>query len=399
MRISTQLMHDLSINAIRRQQSDLMKLQQQMSTGRRVLTPSDDPVAASRAVSVSQAKAASEQFARNQGAAADTLRLTESVLGNVSSLLADVKVGAVNAGNAALSDADRLALAQDLRSRFQQLLGLANSQDGSGNYLFSGYREQIEPFAPTSTGIAYNGDTGGREIQVSASRTVPVALSGADLFVNIKNGNGVFATSAASANTGSGVINAGRVTNASAWTGHDYQIVFGAGGTTYDIVDATTSTTVSSGNAYSAGSAISFAGIQVEVKGAPANGDVFSVSASRNQDVFKTIDDLVKVLETPAGTDAARAQLQTKLGRALIDIDQAAEKVLTARTQVGAWELDDLAALTETQTAQHETELADLQGLDYAKAISDFTQQTTALEAAQKTYAQVSGMSLFNFIR
>ena len=95
MRISTQMIHDGGLNAIQRQQSELFKLQQQIGSGRRILTPSDDPVASSRAVVVSQAQATAQQHARNTGAAKDYLSAIESAVAELGAIVVGAKTPGV----------------------------------------------------------------------------------------------------------------------------------------------------------------------------------------------------------------------------------------------------------------------------------------------------------------
>ncbi len=201
---------------------------------------------------VSQAQATAQQHACNTGAAKDYLSAIESAVAELGAVVVDAKALAITGGNASQTDADRATLAQDLRGKFQQLLAQANTRDGAGSYLFSGYAETTQPFSGSLGAVVYNGDAGEREVQVSDSRKMPVTPSGASLFQDIKNGNGVFVTSAAGANTGAGVIGGGRVVNPSAWNGDDYEIRF-TGATTFDVVDTTTATTLSSANAYVSG--------------------------------------------------------------------------------------------------------------------------------------------------
>ena len=127
MRISTNTVYDQGVSAILRQQEDMLKTQQQISTGRRILTPADDPVAAARALDISQAESLNNQYARNQTNATSSLGLAESVLQGVTSLIQDVRTVALNAGNATLADNDRASLATELRGRLEELIGLANS--------------------------------------------------------------------------------------------------------------------------------------------------------------------------------------------------------------------------------------------------------------------------------
>lgn len=399
MRISTQMIHDGGLNAIQRQQSELFKLQQQIGSGRRILTPSDDPVASSRAVVVSQAQATAQQHARNTGAAKDYLSAIESAVAELGAIVVGAKTLAIAGGNPTQSDADRATLAQDLRGKFQQLMAQANTQDGSGSYLFSGYAETTQPFSGSLGAVVYNGDAGEREVQVSDSRKMPVTLNGASLFQSIKNGNGVFATSAVASNTGAGVISGGRVLNPPAWNGDDYEIRFSSAAT-YDVVNTTTATTVSSANAYASGGAIAFSGVQVEITGAPQAGDVFTLQPSTNQSVFETFNNLIKTLESPVTGAPAQAQLRNGLNRALGDLDRVLDQTLSARTLVGARqsELDSISFSNEDYLLRRSVELGELINLDYAKATSDLSRQLITLEAAQRSYVKITSLSLFDLI-
>ena len=404
MRISTGTIFDLGVAAINQQQAALSQTQQQIATGRRVATPADDPIAASQVLVVGQAQSLNQQYITNQATAKHLLAQSDSVLGQVGDLLQDVRVSIINAGNPTLTDQDRATLATDLQGKYSQLLGLANSTDGSGGYLFSGFQGSTRPFAQTAASVVYNGDEGQRLIQASGSRQLPVSENGANIFQRVKTGNGVFSPAplASPSNTGSGIIDGGQVITPSALTGHSYQISFTVAGgvTTYDVVDTTTSATLSTVNAYTAGSAIAFDGIQMAIQGVPASGDSFTVSPSTNQSVFDTIQQLITVLQTPAGTTASKATLGNGLNASLQNIDQAISKALTVRTAVGSREreLDALTSASEDADTQYQAELSQLQDTDYTKAISDLTRQKTTLDAAQQSFIKVTGHSLFDYL-
>jgi flagellar hook-associated protein 3 FlgL len=402
MRISTQLMYDTGTKAIGKQQAELYRTQQQLSSGKRVMAPSDDPIASSRAVVVAQAQAGHEQYTRNLNFAKNSLAISESVLGDIGTVLSDAKILVLNAGSGALQDADRQSIAMELRGKFAQLLGLVNSQDGTGKYLFSGYQEGTQPFSGSLSSVSYNGDSGEREARISPSQLLAVGHSGEELFRDIKNGNGTFAGAAAAGNLGSGVLQNGQLIDSSLWNGDSFEIKFNvlAGTTTYDIVNTTTAVVVSAGSPFVSGENITFDGVQVAIKGNPADTDSFLVSPSQNQSVFETIKKVIVALETSTTSGAAKAQLQNRLNQTSLDLDQATNHVLAARTEVGAAQkqVEDLASANDVQKVQRQAELAELQDLDYAKAISDYTRQMTILEAAQRTQANISKLSLFNFI-
>ncbi len=403
MRLSTNTIHEQGVNSILKQQEALLHVQQQVSTGRRVLTPADDPIAAALALDITQTSAINTQFSENRTTAASKLGFTEGVLDGVTNLIQNVQTATVSAGNATFTDADRLSIAGELRGRFNELVGFANSTDATGQFLFSGYQSDTKPFNQTTTGVQYNGDQGEQLVQIGASRQIATNSSGTDVFERIKNGNGVFATTANPTNNGSGVIDTGIVASPANLTGDNYQISFtvAAGVTTYDVTDTTTGATLSTGNPYTSDESINFDGIQFSIKGEPADGDQFNVSPSSNQSLFKTIDNLINVLSTPvSGQPSGGTQLTNGLNTALQDLGNSLDHVLTTRASVGVslQEIEVLQSVGEDTDIQLQQNLAELQDVDIAKAITDLNQQRVFLEAAQRSFATVSDLSLFDFI-
>jgi flagellar hook-associated protein 3 FlgL len=388
---------------IARQQADWLRTQQQLSAGRRMLAPSDNPVAAAQALRTEQSRALGVQYAANQGSARDSLALAESVLAEAGGAIQEARVRLVQAANATLSDADRRSLAAELRGRFEQLLALANSRDGNGQYLFSGYQGANQPFVATAAGAAYNGDEGERLLQVASGRALPVSASGAGIFDRVPTGNGEFVVTPGTGNTGSATHDGGTLADAALATGHRYRIQFSVSGgaTTYGVTDLTTATAVIAGAAYVSGQAIRFDGIQLAVQGSPAGGDTFDIDPSSAKSVFATLRELAKLLETPLGTGAAaRAAFANGIAAGMQSLDQAAEGVLGARARMGARlkELDGLGALVSSTMLHDSEQLSRLTDLDYAEAASRFAAQQTALEAAQRSYVRVTSLSLFDYL-
>lgn len=190
MRISTSQIYNVNVGTIGRQQSELVHTQQQLSTGRRVLAPSDDPVAAARALEVGQSYALNQQQKEAQGTASDALKQLDSRLGSINDILVYVRERAIQAGNAALNQSDRQAIATDVSAQFDELMSQANTVDANSEYLFSGYRGDIQPFTGSLAGVTYQGDQGVRSLQVSNSRQIPTSVSGDELFMQIDDGAG-----------------------------------------------------------------------------------------------------------------------------------------------------------------------------------------------------------------
>lgn len=493
MRISTSMIYDSNVKSMQNQTSSLIHTQQQLAAGKRVLTPSDDPVAAAQALDVTQAQTINAQFATNQKAARSSLSLVDGQLGSVDDLLQSIRLKTLNAGTATLNDSDRKSIASALRGDFDQLKGLANATDGNGQYLFSGAQGDTIPFSGTvgaagssSSTVQYFGDDGLRAIQVSASRQMPVSDTGAEIFMRVPTGNGFFTVtpsvgtlSSLSSNSvtnatqltgdnysitfpssvpfsvtpgGSNTssLTARSVTSAAALTGDSYSITFPAAGQ-YSIQDTTTgapavtgtytagspitaipgmsltingtpgatdsyniaaqapvqeyqvtdtTTGSSSFHTYTSGNAITaIPGMSLTISGTPGSNDSYAIADAKPQSVFDTLSNLINALEVPTSTGGSSA-LTIQISAALTNLDNAQQTALQARTRIGARlsELDTLGNINSTMDTQYAQTLSNLQDVDYASAISRLSQENVGLQAAQKTYVQVTALSLFNYI-
>lgn len=409
MRISTLNLYNTSTNQLNNLQSALARTQMQLSTDRRLLTPADDPVASARALEVSQSQNINAQFATNRSSAKSSMALTESALQNAGDLLQEIQELAVEAGNGTMIQSDRAKLATELEGRLADLLGVANTADGAGGYLFSGFMTTTKPFSATPGGAAYQGDSGVRQLQVSESRKVPMSASGTAVFESVTTGNGVFQTKAAGTNTGAAIISSGSVTNRPALDNTKYEIEFGMSADTppvptYSVYNNSTTPRSEVPDQqdlpYKDGQQIAFGGMSMEIKGVPAAGDKFSVEPSQKQSVFTTVTDLIKTLRLPGDGAAGKAALTNQLNSAIDNLKNAHDNVLTVQASVGAHmnELDYLDSAGSDLDIQYATTLDDLVGLDTVKAYSEFSQQTVTLQAAQMSFKTMSGLSLFNIL-
>lgn len=404
LRISTGSIYDLGTSAILDRTRDLVRTQQQLSTGRRVLAPSDDPIAATRILETRQAQEITRQYRENGASAQSNLALYEAALADLTELIHGVKTLAINAGDGALADGDLQGIRVEIEQRYRELIGLANRTDGNDQFLFSGFMSTTLPFAETSPGVvSYFGDQGQRVVQVSKTRSIATNDAGPDVFMQIPNGNGTFVTAAATTNTGSGVVAPGSVTNAAALTRHDYTVTFAVsatGATTYDVVDNTTATAIVTGAAYSSGGAITFDGLQFDVNGVPATGDSFTVRPSTPVSLFRTLADMRDSLQVGSTGAQGYARLANALNTAQLGLQNALDHALTVSASVGARmrEVEELATGAEDLDLQYDKTLSGLQDVDYARAVSELTLQQTYLEAAQKSFARVTSLGLFNYL-
>lgn len=179
MRVSTLMMYQQNMRGITNSQSEWLKYGEQMSTGKRVNRASDDPVAASQAVVLSQAQAQNSQFATAHTFATQRVSMEENTLAQVTTAIQSAQEKIVYAGNGTLSDDDRASLATDLQGIRDQLLNLANSQDGNGRYIFAGYKTDTAPFTDDGT---YVGGSENVAQQVDASRSMVIGHTGDKIF-------------------------------------------------------------------------------------------------------------------------------------------------------------------------------------------------------------------------
>ncbi|MFO7541415.1 MAG: flagellar hook-associated protein FlgL [Thiobacillus sp.] len=184
IRISTQTLFETGAARIGEVQAGLAKTQQQISTGRRMVSPSDDPVAAARVLEVSQTQSLNTQFGVNRMHANYALTASEGTLAGVTALIQDVKDTIISAGNPSIGDSERGFMATDLRARLDALMGLANTRDAAGDYIFAGFRTDAPAFSkdPLTNAVTYNGDAGQKLMQVDATRQMAVNHSGSSVF-------------------------------------------------------------------------------------------------------------------------------------------------------------------------------------------------------------------------
>lgn len=299
-RISTEFLYQRSLSAMLIQQSRLGKTQEQISLGKKLLSPSDDPTGSAQMLNYDRAIKTVAQYQDNANTAKNKLEAEERTLMALSDVMPRLRELAVQGGSDTYSAAQRQLMAVEVRQLQQHFLDLANTRDANGEYLFSGYQGNTQPFTEAGGIYTYHGDMGQRTIRVSEHKTIADGDNGFRLFMDVPT-----------------------------------------------------------------------------AAGPPRNA-------------FETIEQMALALE--AGTSAAGF---------IDDLSLVDERVLDTLASVGARlaTLDEQIDVNEDMILSMEKNRSSIVDLDYAEAITRFQQQQTALEAAQKTFAELQGMSLFNFLR
>ena len=400
MRMSTVQIFNQGVNNLLDRQADVTKTQEQLASGKRIMSASEDPAGTARTLDITSQLARIDAYQRNTVAVQSSLNLEESALGSVVNDLQRARELTIQANNATMTGADRRSIAVELSAILESIIATANTQDASGEYIFAGFQSETRPFTETSSGATYNGDDGQRFMQVSANVQIASSNSGSDVFMSAAAGNGSFDYRGSANNTGTATVTA---TSAAAnYVPETYTLAFIQANPTDPItytVTGDTSGQVAAGT-YTAGGAITFANGEIQLSGTPVNGDTFTISSSPRQDVFTTLKDLVNTLASATDSEASSTLVHNEASRGIINIDNAIEKILTVQADVGT-RMRRADMQTDTNEAfnyQLQETLSGLQDLDYAEAISRLNIQMLALQAAQQTFAKTQNMSLFNYL-
>ncbi len=412
-RISLTQIFSRGLSGILNAQTQITKTQQQISTGKRVLTPSDDPIAAARILQLESEQARTVQYQKNIDGATTSLEMEEAQLEAFGNVLTLIREKVVQAGDGALSFSERQAIAEELATRLEELGALANSRSPSGEYIFGGYKGEQEPFVRVGNNYTYRGDDGQRFLQIASSTQVATNDSGNAIFMAIPQAN--VAVAADAGNTSAATISRGRVVNLAAFnatfTGPTATFQIDVTGFTapdqytYNVVDSGGATVVT-GATFTANEPFTFGGTEFRIAGdpigtAPAVGDSFSLTPPTTQSVFATVGKLVDGLRAYGDSSTDKLRLQDLIGESLDNLDNAEDNINVVRSRVGARlnTLDSTAALHEGTDFVNQKVLADIRDVDPAEAISKMTQENFVLQAAQQSFAKIAGLSLFDFLR
>ena len=317
MRISTVTIFDQNVSSMNRQQAQFMKVGEQLSTGRRVVNPSDDPQASARAVGVQQSLAVNQQYMDARVSVRNSLSQQESVLNSVNDMVTRAKTLMIQGASDTMSDIDRISISSELEGIYEGLIGLANSTDGTGRYVFGGYRDGESPFVKNGAGeVEFNGSTDIREERVDGDRLMKVGHTGNDVFLT------------------------------------------------------------------------SLSNARPSVDGTPANSNLFATFEN--------------AIATMNGTNGLTPEeRRDAIRNTMIELDNAQDNMLTKRASLGARlnELDTLDLVAGNRKLGYEQQMSDLVDLDYVQAASDYSLRMVGLQAAQKAFVDIKGLSLFNYLR
>lgn len=408
MRVSTAQFYLQSSSQMSSKSADVNERMAYLSSGKRVLTAKDDAVSFGALAGYKDDLANIEKYKRNIDRAESHNNLQEVVFADAEMILDNIKQDMLLANNGRMSTEDLQTLADQVRNSFDQLLDIANGQNENGDYIFSGYQTELQPFSQQTDGsVSYSGDTGVNELQVAKNIKIPTNQSGDAAFLNVTNAIGDFTanytpTPPSPYNTSGVAVESANVINRESYNTsaipHDYTFTFDAVTNDLTVTDST-GTPVFPAAPYTAGQKISFDGIEVTLSGNPLPGESFTISEQEEISIFETVNSAIAWMEQ--GTVSVnQEQHQVDYNSILTQLNSTMSHITSRRVDSGI-----RLQVLESQKDRHlDTELAvssnkgRIEDLDFAKAISEFEQAKLALQASQQAFSKVQGLSLFNYI-
>lgn len=413
MRISTVQIFTNNVDNISKANNDLFRTQQQIATGKRVLQPSDDPLASAQIIKLKKEVARNDQFQGNIDVSRRRLELEEIALDQLNNINIRLREISIQAGSTVLSAADRQTLATEVEEMTKQMLGLMNTKDVQGEYLFSGYQGEQKTYEYNQDTKRYQfmGDDGRRMIQIGPDNRIASTDSGLELFEKIEgperpvvtnNPDGaVTLVGVADAELFEAEVDAGKLP-------YSYSFNFVAGPPDVNQLTVTNALgdPVTAPLTVTAGDEVTYGGMTIKIGNLPdaSSTSDFTASVGARPERTNPLNVALELSEGLRNLDLndpdQKDQFKTLIADTLDMIKQAEESNIQARTSLGARlnALDQQESVnTDYQLFTKET-LSSFEDLDYSEAVSRFALQQTVLQAAYQSFNQIRNLSLFNYL-
>ncbi|WP_293748664.1 flagellar hook-associated protein FlgL [uncultured Paraglaciecola sp.] len=407
MRISTGQLYDRTIQSVLDNQADLSDVQQQLASGKKLLRPSDDPVGTAQVIRLTEEIELINQYKKNSNLLVNSLEQEETVLKSVNTAVDRARVLMIQSGNGIVGTDDRKALAIEIGQIRDQVFDLMNSRNPAGEYIFAGFQSASPAFVfnPSAVGDKYTfvGDTGANQIQVSDSVSLQVNNSGFDAFENVLSrlktsiSGSVGATNVSLNVQGQTAFDKFYEANYDAVTpaNNEFQI---------SILSATQAQVTNVGTGavldtvdFSSGSAVLYKGLEFNITGTPGDTVNFQLEPPEKRNIAETLNDFVIALNNE---NIANNDFDEALTDALAGVDNAFVNIANSISKIGGRRntADSVFAANLDLEISNKAARSNIEEVDYAEAVSELSRQETALQAAQATFARVTGTSLFDFI-
>ena len=414
-------MYQNNINKILENQQGVASAQERVNTGKKYLTASEAPAETTQAMLYSNKIQANEQFTKNINQLSGRLETQEAVLQSVNSNIQAAKDIALKAGNGAYSKDDLKSLASELSEIQKTLVNLMNTRSEDGKYIFAGYQDSTQPYQLESGEYKYKGDQGQHKMTIAEGVSIKSSDNGFDTFekvdarLNVTNNKADIPTTTPPNNITKGTVyvdgqaefdkfhqahynaDPGTLMAPVSPTANTFSVAISAGPTdTYEILqDGVPLTPPQTGEV--AGDTIEFAGMKIQFEGSAPGQLDFTLEKPGKENVLNTLQSLITGLNngTLQGDD-----FQQVLADGVVQLQNASEQVVFTQASLGG-RMNALGSISDANLAQdiqNKANRSSLVEVDMAKAISDLTQQETALQASQATFGRLTNLSLFDYL-
>jgi len=412
VRMSTNQLFSRGLNPMLDVQKAVSKTQEQLASNKRVLTPADDPSAAARILQLNQELTDTKRFNNSLTTLNNKMLREESALSGISDLQQRAQELVLQTGSPALNKDQRGYIAIELQSIVDSMAQLMNSRDAGGEYLFGGYQGSRAPFEKDADGrYQYMGDEGQRFVQVGPVSSIAANDSGFAVFMDVKGAKPNVSVTAGMNNTAvpPAQVAGAKIRDAEKFAefAPDSAVIefrpvdeVIPPGPNYTVKQLSDGRVLMQNVPYVSGKEIEIAGAVLRVQGRPAEGDTFFMESSNKKGMLEGLEDFIADLKKLGDNSADRSVLAESRATTISNLENAQTKVLDTQSSVGSRMNQINATLSANEDFEIvvRTALSEISDLDYAKAISQLTQESFVLEAAQTSFAKISRMSLFDLI-
>lgn len=400
-RISTSMFFQNSSNQITNTNGKLYNLQNQLSTGKKINNPSDNPLGAAQASVAKDLKSQNDSYFSAVTTAQNSITNVTSEATRVINTLQSLNELAVQSRNGSLTRGDLKAIGANARALVNNLVDAANAQDGTGNFVFSGSNVTSKPFQFNGTQYLYTGDQTNGYSKVGPSDVVQTSWNGDHIFMSSLTGDGNVNASASLSNQGNVFVSDIRANSSTSYNGDTYTLSFSLSSANipqFTVTDSLGTTVLPTQN-YLDGQGISFSGIYLELSGTPKSGDVVSILPSQKFNLLDSAEKFASLLEN--ADQYTTGALSDGLASIQRQFTSASDTINSQQALMGA-QLKALDIRTQTINSVSDSLEAfrsNIEDADYAQVITQYQQQKTALEASLQSFSKISSLNLFNFLR
>jgi len=382
-------------NDLRRQETKIIHNQEQLASGKKLLTAGDDPLATHYIQSIGQQSEQIQQYMDSIVLTRNRLEHHEVLLANSEEYVDKAKRTVMEMINGSHSKEDRIAKVREMQESFDNLLNLVNSQDESGNYIFAGTKPKNQPFFRDNEGnVTYAGDDYQRKMKISNQLEMPLNDPGSKLYMDVDNPFGDYQPSYQLQPASELLLE--RAVNSDSTDESQYKITFvdmGTGKFGYQLEKNGSAVLAEE---FDPKKGIKYEGLSIQIHGQITAGDSIVLDPKQSVSIFDSFKHVIDLAHAPVSDASATAELQ----RATKELDAAFIHLGQARTDVGVRlnTLDIQSDLHEDFKLTLAKSKSAFEDLDYSQAVIDFNENSLALEASQKAFSKTKDLTLFNYI-